>query len=502
MGKDAGQVTRDEHDETLNAKKVNIVSSATIYAKVNTAAGGGNTTVEQGTSPWVTSFKGNITLDDGSKIDTVNTVTDITNPVALKGNITIDSGSIALTSAPTLHAVVNTSAGGGNVTVQAVDLDIRDLTSASDSVTAVLGAGANYLGLATVDIGASKGVTFSGNVTLDDGSKIDTVNTLTDITNPIALKGNVTLDDGSKIDTVATVTAVTDITNPIALKGNITIDSGTVTLGASDGTDIGNVDVASNTAWSDPKTYIGLATVDIGASKGVTFSGNVTLDDGSVINTVNAVTDITNPVALKGNITIDSIATVTVDATGQGDVPITLDSEEVAISGIKGNVTIDSGTITAVTDITNPVALKGNVTLDDGSIINTVNTVTAVTDITNPIALKGNVTLDDGSKVALVGNVTIDSIPNQEYSYKYTSGPTTDWIVKGSAGFLHAIQVGAAVSSGVIEVSDHASDGDGAVKLYFAGDTIGPAVYPLNMTMGTGITLDVTTQTHVTVIYR
>lgn len=63
MGKDSGQVTRDEHDETINAKRVSLVSAVTVNAVVNTSAGGGNTTVAQGTSPWVSSLKGSVTID-------------------------------------------------------------------------------------------------------------------------------------------------------------------------------------------------------------------------------------------------------------------------------------------------------------------------------------------------------------------------------------------------------------------------------------------------------
>lgn len=101
MGKDSGQVQRDEHDDTINAKKVSLVSSVTVNAVVNTGAAAGNTTVEQGTNPWLssipsgttvfqgtanwlTSILGNVTIDSG-------TITEIINPVAIKGNLTIDS---------------------------------------------------------------------------------------------------------------------------------------------------------------------------------------------------------------------------------------------------------------------------------------------------------------------------------------------------------------------------------------------------------------------------
>lgn len=151
-------------------------------------------------------------------------------------------------------------------------------------------------------------------------------------------------------------------------------------------------------------------------------------------------------------------------------------------------------------DVGDTLSLSGNVTLDDGS---KIATVAAVTDITNPVALKGNVTLDDGSVINTVNAVT--SITNQEYSYKYTSGPTTDWVIKNSAGYLKSIIVGDAIANGGIEVSDHASDGDGAVKVHLLSNAsifIGPKTYDVNVAFSTGITADITTQTNVTMVYR
>ena len=234
--------------------------------------------------------------------------------------------------------------------------------------------------------------------------------------------------------------------------------------------------------WNDNEV-----SIDVGDT--LTISGSVTIDSGTV--------DVS---AIKGSLTIDS-GSIDVTSIAAGTNSIGFATVEVnagtltAVTDItnpvetKGNVTINSGVITtvgAVTDITNPIVFKGNVTLDDGSVINTVNAVTAVTDITNPIALKGN--------------VTIDSI--QGYSSALAAAATLDWAVKGSAGYLHAIVVGDAVASAIIEVSDHASDGDGNVKVYLAGDTLGPALYPINMTMASGIATDITNQTHVTFFWR
>lgn len=95
----------------------------------------------------------------------------------------------------------------------------------------------------------------------------------------------------------------------------------------------------------------------------------------------------------------------------------------------------------------------------------------------------------------------IENLEN-DYTPSYHATAGANKVIKNSAGFLHAIGVGTSVASSVIEVSDHASDGDGNVKIYLAGDTIGPAVYPVNMTMSSGITVDITNQTHCTFIYK
>lgn len=325
-----------------------------------------------------TSFTGNVTLDPGSQtqiignvtvdqVDVVTAVTDITNPVALKGNLTIDSGNVSVV---------------GNVTVDQVDT-VTTVTAVTDITNPVALKGnltlsdpKGFIGLVT----AVSETSFSGNVTLDPGSQTGVVGNLTidSIASNVNVVniGNITLDDGSKTQVVGNltidsqpawtdpktfiglVTAVseTSFSGNVTLDpgsqtqviGNITIDSGTVTLGANDGVDIGDVDVASNTAWADPNTYIGLVTVDIGTNNTVdaSFSGNVTLDSGS-------------------------------------------------LTGIVGNVTVDQvDVVTAVTDITNPVALKGNLTID--SVASNVNVVNI-----------GNITLDDGSQVGVVGNVTL-----------------------------------------------------------------------------------------------
>lgn len=87
----------------------------------------------------------------------------------------------------------------------------------------------------------------------------------------------------------------------------------------------------------------------------------------------------------------------------------------------------------------------------------------------------------------------------------YQAAAAANVVVTTKPAFLHAIIIGADVGSAMVEISDHASDGDGNVKVYLAGSTL------LAMTGGTviidalfpaGICADLTNQTHVTFIWK
>ena len=91
-------------------------------------------------------------------------------------------------------------------------------------------------------------------------------------------------------------------------------------------------------------------------------------------------------------------------------------------------------------------------------------------------------------------------------SITYVASAGADNVIKASAGYLHSIILGKWVSGGVVEVSDHASDGDGNVVIYLesgATDESGfPKVIPVEAAFSTGITADITSTTNVTFIYR
>jgi len=94
-----------------------------------------------------------------------------------------------------------------------------------------------------------------------------------------------------------------------------------------------------------------------------------------------------------------------------------------------------------------------------------------------------------------------------KYQLKYSAAAATDLVVKNKPGFLHAIIIGEWITGGTIEVSDHATDGDGNVKIFLkagATDASGfPKVIIVDAEFKVGICADITaSQTYVTFIYR
>lgn len=92
------------------------------------------------------------------------------------------------------------------------------------------------------------------------------------------------------------------------------------------------------------------------------------------------------------------------------------------------------------------------------------------------------------------------SVQEKANSHTYVAGAGDDNVIKASAGVLVGIIVGKKVTGGIIEVSDHASDGDAAIKVYLEEADVG--YYPVNTAFGTGISANITTQTNVTFVWR
>jgi hypothetical protein len=91
--------------------------------------------------------------------------------------------------------------------------------------------------------------------------------------------------------------------------------------------------------------------------------------------------------------------------------------------------------------------------------------------------------------------------PDQEsYKMKYQAGAAANVIVSATPAFLHSIIVGEVQAGGIIEVSNHATDGDGAVVLYIDDAPVGTIL--VDTIFDVGIAVDMTTQTHCTFVWR
>jgi len=94
----------------------------------------------------------------------------------------------------------------------------------------------------------------------------------------------------------------------------------------------------------------------------------------------------------------------------------------------------------------------------------------------------------------------------QRYNIAYQAAASANVVVKATPGFLHAIVVGAWIANGTIEVSDHASDGDGNVKIFIteAATNIDgfPKTFIVDANFAVGICVDQTTAIQVSYIYR
>jgi len=87
------------------------------------------------------------------------------------------------------------------------------------------------------------------------------------------------------------------------------------------------------------------------------------------------------------------------------------------------------------------------------------------------------------------------------FTKTYQATAAANVVVKATQGLLHAIIIGKSVGAGaIVEVSDHATDGDGNVKVYLEAPAVGS--YLVDAFFEVGITADLTNQTNVTFVWR
>lgn len=237
------EIMKEEHDQYLNAKRMSLVSSATVYAVVNTAAAGQSSVVLDTGTKWiglVTAQVANSTLAvTQSGTWNVGTLTGITNDVNIAdgGNvISVDDNSSTLSVDDGAGSLTVDWSSGATVAVSNLpDVDINDISKGTqtndvkvtlDSEAVVLDTGTAYVGLATVDIGSAPTFTVDatgqGDVPVTLDSEAVVLGTGTDYI------GLATVDIGSAPDLDINDISKGTQTNDI----KVTLDSEAVVLGA------------------------------------------------------------------------------------------------------------------------------------------------------------------------------------------------------------------------------------------------------------------------------
>lgn len=318
------EITREEHDGVNYAKRVNVVAGS---------LSGGQATVSQ---------VGLVTLAPSPNFIGLATVKIGTNVNTNIGLVTIDGGRVGITGNLTLSNP-NTYIGLTTTTLGLGDRYIG-LVTATNVGLQTLAPSPNFIGIVTVANPSS----FTGNITLDAGSKTQIV-------------GNITLSDPKGF--IGLVTIVGSL-SPAA--GNITLDPGSRT------------GIVGNVTLSDSKGFIGLTTTTLGASPA--FIGLVTVIQSSTTR------------SLIGNVTLSDPKTyigLTTTTLGVGDRFIGLVTvvQSSSARSITGNLTItdSKGFIGLVTSVP---AYGSNSTVFTGVISATGNTTVLVAPASNRFFIK------------------------------------------------------------------------------------------------------------------
>ncbi|ECC4374518.1 filamentous hemagglutinin N-terminal domain-containing protein [Salmonella enterica] len=325
-----------------------------------------------------------------------NTITGISKTgsgIKLIGNnITLSNGTLNGTSGNGSGVVLT---GGSNYTLDGASVTG---TAAAGSGIAVNGTltvnnGTVVKGLAT---GGGNGVRVSGDLVTDSGDGI-------------SISGTASSGDGIKVDGDTTLTNATlnggaDSGVGVNIAGNLTTDSSTQVSGhAASGTGVNlgaALTGASVKGSSDTGTGVQLADNAVvteavlngtsASGDGVTFTGNVKMDDTSAAKLNASSTSGTGlKLADNANVSIQTITKVTQEKKDSDGNPV-LDAD--------GNP--ETETITTQAPVTTPVTLTG--TSEQGSGIATEGNVSI-----SGIVLNGSTTADTGTGVSLGGNLTI-----------------------------------------------------------------------------------------------
>ena len=300
----------------------------------------------------------------------------------------VDLGAVTLGADSVIDTTNNGgSASGAGLNIVSVDADDASgqdrtltLNSGTGGTIAVSGAVGGTEALAGLDITNSNGATFSGAVTVSDGSGVLDISDTED-TMDVTFSGDVTAvtltTTGNLYDVIfqEDVTVTNDVTFAAIRNldiGGATDDTATFTGGLDTATNVtGTVTIAGTINTTNTQMDLGAVTLaadttlDTGnAAAGVLNVGAVTsgtnaltLDSGS---TAGATIGLTSFADATGGLTIvDAGGLATIGAVGSGasgDVTITNSQ-----AGVTFSSTVDAGTL-LITDTTGTVTVQGDLT--------------------------------------------------------------------------------------------------------------------------------------------
>jgi hypothetical protein len=351
----AGQTALTATGTSLN---VNVTNTVPVTLASTTITG--TVAVTQSTSPWVVS--GTITANAGTGNFTV------VQPTGTNLHVVVDSGVITSITNP--------------VAVTGTFFQALQNVNVTQWDTVALGAPSAYgtsPGAVNV-IGVNAFITNTPAVTLASTTITGTV-AVTQSTSPWVVSGTVAFSNTTiAVTNTGTFAVQATLAAGSAVIGHVITDSGSVT----------------NATLSAETTKV-IGTVNQGTSPWV-VSGAVTVASTTITGTV-AVTQSTSPWVVSGTITANA---------GTGNFTV------VQPTGTNLHVVIDSGTITAVTAITNPLPagtnVIGHVITDSGSVTNatlsaeTTKVIGTVNQGTSPWVISGAVTV---ASTTITGTVAV-----------------------------------------------------------------------------------------------
>ena len=329
----------------------------------------------------------------------------------IQGADGVNDGDVCATAPLSVDVIAALPAGTnllGKTSIDQVTANANEVVVKSGAITVDMGTNNDVTvtsGAITADLGTNNDVTVTNDTATN--CKVEatiaatqTLATVTSITDTVTVDGTITANAGTNLNTSALATSAAQLADG----HNVTIDNASTdevyvrgggTAGSAvDGEVVAVQGIASGTAMAvtESTPLSGFATSAKQLADGHGVAATLTAETTKVIGTVNisaaqtvaAVTDITNTVTVDGTVTanpasgtIDTVTSVTAIANSLPAGTALLGKVSIDQATANANeVVIKSGTVTAVTDITNAVTVEN--TSIDGAGAPTIDSYTQV----------------------------------------------------------------------------------------------------------------------------